>query len=228
MKHEMQQEIVIRGTSKSGLQFLLPSQMEIEQFCTLLRRKLTGAGRFFQGAEATVRTGGRPLSTGEQAAIRSIFVEAEVNLRSFEMGEDPLRPPAAEARPVPMGLGTLPAAALLASSETALVVTRTLRSGQAVRHDGDVIVLGDVNPGAEVVAAGHIVVMGALKGLAHAGCTGNREAFVTAVRLRPTQLRIAGVVGRAPDQDESAQPAPEVARLVDDRIVIEAPVPNAR
>lgn len=217
----MQQEIVIRGTSKSGLHVLLPMQMEVAEFCTLLRRKLAGAGRFFQGAEVTVRTAGRPVSAEEQAAIRAVFAEAEMRLLAVDLGEDPLRPPA-EARTV-SGPSTLPAASLLASSETALVVTRTLRSGQAVRHDGDVILLGDVNPGAEVVASGHIVVMGALRGMAHAGCTGNRGAFVTAVRLRPTQLRIAGVVGRAPDQEEPAQPVPEVARLRDGMIVIEAP-----
>jgi septum site-determining protein MinC len=144
-----------------------------------------------------------------------------MNLLAVDPGEDPLRSPV-ESRG-PSGPSTLPAAALMAASETALVVTKTLRSGQAVRHDGDVILLGDVNPGAEVIAAGHIVVMGALRGLAHAGCTGNRSAFVAAVRLRPTQLRIAGVVGRAPDQEEPAQPVPEVARLRDGMIVIEAP-----
>jgi septum site-determining protein MinC len=219
----MQQDIVIRGTNKSGLQFLLPSQMDVAQFCQLLRRKLSGAGRFFQGAEATVRVDGRRLTSDEEEAIREIFAEAEMRLRSVEMGEDPLRQVAAEARGADLRPGSLPAAALLESSETALVVTRTLRSGQSVRHDGDVIVLGDVNPGAEIVAAGHIVVMGALRGMAHAGCKGNRGAFVSAVRLRPMQLRIAGVIGRAPDEDEPTQPVPEVARLRDGVIVIEAP-----
>lgn len=221
MKHHMQHEIVIRGTSRSGLHVLLPSQMEVREFCTLLQRKLSGSGRFFQGAEVTLRTAGRHLAADEEEAIRATFAEAGMRLLAVDLGEDPLRPPV-ESRAA-TGPSTLPAAALLAPSETALVVNRTLRSGQAVRHDGDVILLGDVNPGAEVIAAGHIVVMGALRGLAHAGCTGNRDAFVTAVRLRPTQLRIAGVVGRAPDEDEPAQPVPEVARLRDGMIVIEAP-----
>jgi septum site-determining protein MinC len=74
-----------------------------------------------------------------------------------------------------------------------------------------------------VIASGHIVVMGALRGVAHAGCTGNVAAFVTATKLRPMQLRIAHVIGRSPDIQEELQTVPEVARVRDGMIIVVTP-----
>ena len=78
-----------------------------------------------------------------------------------------------------------------------LFVERTLRSGKSVQFDGHVVVLGDVNPGAEIIASGNIAVLGSLRGVAHAGATGERKASVSAYHLAPTQLRIADLVTRA-------------------------------
>lgn len=220
----MRQDIVIRGTTKTGLVILLPEEMEFQALCQRLREKLAQGGRFFQGAEVTVQ-GTRSFSEEEQQTIGAILEESSMRLRTVREGGDPVAEAQAALKAAEQArrTSTLPAAALLADSETALVVTRTLRSGQSVRHQGDVIVLGDVNPGAEVVASGHIVVMGALRGVAHAGCTGNTAAIVAATKLRPTQLRIAHVIGRAPDVQEDLQPVPEVARLRDGMIIVETP-----
>jgi septum site-determining protein MinC len=70
--------------------------------------------------------------------------------------------------------------------------------------------------------------MGALRGVAHAGCTGNTGAFVAAIKLRPTQLRIAHVIGRAPDEQSNLQTVPEVARVRDGMIVLETPTESKR
>jgi len=75
----------------------------------------------------------------------------------------------------------------------------TLRSGEHLQADGSVLVLGDVNPGARVSAAGHVLVWGRLRGLAHAGCRGDGEARIVALQLHPLQLRIAEVVARGPE-----------------------------
>jgi septum site-determining protein MinC len=79
-----------------------------------------------------------------------------------------------------------------------LYLKTTVRSGSTIRHPGTVIVLGDVNPGGEIVANGDIIVWGNLRGLAHAGAKGDRECRIMALRMEPTQLRIADVVARAP------------------------------
>ena len=102
----------------------------------------------------------------------------------------------------------------------------TLRSGDHVQGDGDVLVLGDVNPGATLSATGHVMVWGRLRGIAHAGREGDRKARIVALQLRPLQLRIADVVARGPDDLPQVGLA-EQARLDGDDIVIE-PAPADR
>ena len=93
----------------------------------------------------------------------------------------------------------------------------TLRGGQALHNLGNIVVIGDVNPGAELVASGDIAVFGALRGVAHAGAQGDRGARVVALELSPTQLRIATVISSAADGKPHG---PEHASIVDDRIVV--------
>ena len=94
----------------------------------------------------------------------------------------------------------------------------TLRSGQNIVSEGHIIVLGDVNPGAEISASGNIVVLGQLKGIAHAGMDGDRNATVSALLLSPTQLRIAEIITRAPEGEKKAEYNPEIARIKDGSI----------
>jgi len=98
--------------------------------------------------------------------------------------------------------------------DTTLLVRRTIRSGQRLHYDGNVVIMGDVNPGAEVVCTGDILVLGALRGVAHAGAEGKVDATVFAFRLEPTQLRIAHVISRAPDEKSPRPSGPEIARVV--------------
>jgi septum site-determining protein MinC len=100
------------------------------------------------------------------------------------------------------------------------VVNQTLRSGSRIESPGTVVILGDVNAGAEVIAAGDIIVVGKLRGLAHAGATGQEEAAIWAMGLEAKQLRIASQVAQAPQDAESR--GPERARVQDGQIVLEA------
>ncbi|MEB3194378.1 MAG: septum site-determining protein MinC [Cyanobacteriota bacterium] len=76
----------------------------------------------------------------------------------------------------------------------------TLRSGEHRQASGSLLVLGDVNPGAQIRAEGHVLVWGRLRGIAHAGCSGDRSALIVALHLRPLQLRIADQVARGPEE----------------------------
>ena len=98
---------------------------------------------------------------------------------------------------------------------------KTLRSGQLLESEGSVVIVGDVNPGAEVIAEGNIFVMGSVKGMVHAGKSGNREAVVVALNLSPTQLRIADLITRSPEGEAKEYLSPELAYIKDDKIFIE-------
>ena len=99
----------------------------------------------------------------------------------------------------------------------------SLRSGQNISFDGNVVVLGDVNAGAEIVASGHILVMGALRGLVHAGAGGDEDATITALTFAPTQVRIASHITRPPEDGaaRTGSHRPETARVKEDSVVIE-------
>ncbi len=99
-----------------------------------------------------------------------------------------------------------------------LVVQRTLRSGQDLRHPGHIVIIGDVNVGAEVVAGGNIVVWGKVRGVVHAGALGDESSVVCALDLAPTQLRIAGHIARSPEE-RPEEPVPEMAFVQDGHIV---------
>lgn len=112
--------------------------------------------------------------------------------------------------------------------EQTILIQRTIRSGQRIFYPGNVVVLGDVNPGGEIIAGGNIIVMGTFRGIAHAGALGEEKAVVAALRLEPSQLRIAGYITRAPDGDFSMpQHQPEIARVQDGIVIIEQYQPGS-
>lgn len=103
----------------------------------------------------------------------------------------------------------------------------TLRSGQEVDYKGNIVIIGDVNPGGVLKARGNIIVLGSLKGIAHGGLDGNQNSVVAAYNLQANQLRIADIIVRAPDEEESWEAkSPEVARIINGEIIIEPYLPN--
>ncbi|HET7813086.1 MAG TPA: septum site-determining protein MinC [Candidatus Baltobacteraceae bacterium] len=96
----------------------------------------------------------------------------------------------------------------------------TLRGGQAMHNVGNIVIVGDVNPGAEVIASGDIVVFGALRGVAHAGAQGDAGARVYAIDLSPTQLRIATYIAADAGNRRASAVHPEMACVENERIAI--------
>jgi len=105
------------------------------------------------------------------------------------------------------------------------LICRTVRSGQRYKYPGNVVVVGDVHPGGEIIASGHVIVMGNLMGMVHAGAEGDERAVVIAFSLQPLQLRIAGYVSRSPDGEKREKKLyfrePEIARVENEEIIIE-------
>ncbi|MCZ0756669.1 septum site-determining protein MinC [Anoxybacillus sp. J5B_2022] len=101
-------------------------------------------------------------------------------------------------------------------------VAKIVRSGQVLHVDGDLLLIGDVNPGGTVIAGGNIFILGALRGIAHAGCYGNKEAIIAASIMKPMQLRISDVMNRAPDHKTEERNEMECAYIDDtDHIVVD-------
>ncbi len=169
--------------------------------------------------------------------LKVYLSELEADDEASLEDEDTVEPAeAAEAAPVaelvPPPIELRPAAAPeaapppdLAGAHRMLPVERTVRSGTTIRFPGDIVVYGDINAGAVVVATGNILVLGRLSGLAHAGADGDERAVVIGFDLRPTQVRIGKKIAIAPDRNDSParakSPLPEIAWVSGDTIVIE-------
>lgn len=125
--------------------------------------------------------------------------------------------PAAEdtaPEPPPAGLPSVEAALNPRRRTEALVIKTTCRSGEVIRYPGDVVALADVNPGAEIIADGDIVVFGALRGLAHAGAAGDLKATIIALNLESPRVQIGPHIGEAPRStrhNKALSAAPQVA-----------------
>ncbi|HHX40595.1 MAG TPA: septum site-determining protein MinC [Armatimonadetes bacterium] len=235
--------VSIKGI-RDGFLILLDEDGEFGGVLGQLREKLSGAAEFFRGAGAIVDIGRRELSKEEFArlihtlqdeyglVVRRVVsnlpernrpggIEGAVVLQQWSVTEEgapePARPVSA---PVLQSTRDQSGQRQQQIEERTLFLHRTLRSGQRIQYDGSVVIIGDVNAGAEVVASGDILVMGALRGLAHAGARGAANAIVSALCLAPTQLRIANVIGRPPDGD-LARPRPEMASVRDGMLLIE-------
>ncbi|WCN38563.1 septum site-determining protein MinC [Aneurinibacillus uraniidurans] len=102
------------------------------------------------------------------------------------------------------------------------IYSRTVRSGQVIRHNGDLLLLGDVNSGALVVCTGNIYVLGSLRGTVHAGAEGCEEAIIAAYDFIPSQVRIAGVLFS--DSPEAEQITRMEFVYVRDNHLIKAPM----
>jgi septum site-determining protein MinC len=101
-----------------------------------------------------------------------------------------------------------------------LLLQETIRSGRSIYHEGHVVIIGDVNPGAEITAGGNVIVWGRLRGLVHAGALGDETAVICALHFVPTQLRIADQIAIPPD-DRRHNPIPEQAAIQEGQIIVE-------
>ena len=218
----MNTSLTVKGI-QNGLLITLPAG-EWSNVSDLLFTTVAAQGDFFRGARLSIQVEDRSLSAAELGGLRSILAEHEVTLWAILTTSEATLSAAAdlglsmdlEARrseddDIPVDTHLL--------GEEAVLLQRTLRSGHSVRHPGHVIVVGDVNPGAEIIAGGHVVVWGRLRGVVHAGAAGDESAMVCALDLTPTQLRIAGHITVSPSRRGS--PKPERAFIRDDQLIAE-------
>ncbi|MBF0337897.1 MAG: septum site-determining protein MinC [Nitrospirae bacterium] len=198
--------IEIKGITIPALLINLDSLISIEDNLKDIELKMSSS--FFSNSKVVINTNGLDLADGDRGRLHemlrehgALIVDFKTNF-SFESREKKK---------------------VIESSEekrTLMTVSKTIRGGQRVTYDGDLMIIGNVNPGAYVIATGNIIVLGVLKGVAHAGAAGDEEAVVIALTLKPQQLKIANIVTRPPDDDVQTL-YPEKAFVKDKTIQIE-------
>ncbi len=229
MAREVTDRIAIKGI-KDSLLVSVEAVGAWDEVIDELAARIDEQAAFFQGARVAVNLGGRAVKSAGLVALRKTLAAREVNLWAV-LSESGVTIEAARLLGLETNLssGRAPAGSPVGYEEltpidtevtgsAGVLVKRTLRSGSKVRHPGHVVVIGDVNPGAEIVAGGDVVVWGRLRGTVHAGADGDESAVICALDLAPTQLRIAGHIAVAPNE-KRRDPRPEVAFVRAGRIV---------
>ena len=199
----MQENVTLKGKDdKLEIHFA-----ELASYMTLreeLLSKLDENKSFFQKANVKIVISGRTLSEAQRKEIKRIFL-MDYDIKSVyfseEQGEMKKTPVVYESKAVNSSeafsdlskesFGLVSNAYFDAQS---IFISHTVRSGQRIECEGDIIVIGDVNPGAELIAGGSIAVFGKLRGLAHAGASGREDVCVAALYMEPKQIRVSGHV----------------------------------
>jgi septum site-determining protein MinC len=216
------ESVTIKGTS-TGLVVQL-GEGPLPAILALLEERLEASASFFVGGRVALRVGDRALSVQQLQTIGELLERAGVSLWAVEsthptscasaqaMGlEADLRPPAtSEGAEAPSRHDDM----------VGVVVHRTLHSGQSIRFSGHVILIGDLNPGAEITAAGDVIIWGKLRGQVHAGSPNDDEAIICALSFTPTQIRIGEEIARSPELGQLPS-GPEQARVQRGQIVVD-------
>jgi len=222
----MRESISIKGT-KDGILIALDAAEEWQMVINDLTARIDENLTFFAGAQITVDVGQRPIP---KYALRSLKAALErrgltlaVVLSDSQTTLDSAT--ALDMRTSTTGRGerTVESPPINSEEDTfaGVMIRKTLRSGRTIHSEGHVVVMGDVNPGAEIIAGGDIVVWGVLRGNAHAGAYGDESAVVCALDMMPTQLRIAGFSLQTERPNKRHKAQPEVAVLRDRQVIIE-------
>lgn len=229
-------EISVKGW-RNGVLLVVPPEESWSAVVDQLEGKLKEAQDFWKGAQTTLDVGDRPLEAADLEALVGKLKEGyglvptavvattpETRTLADKLGLEAMEKlpvPERSERKVLVESAPEPAPEPKGPVSNALYLKQTVRSGQRIEHPGHLVICGDVNAGAEIVAQGDIMVFGTLRGVAHAGSSGDETARIVATNLRPTQLRIASRIARSPD--EGTPPLskfPEVALIENGEIHI--------
>ena len=219
---EFEDKIQIKGISDGLLITLGEGNWGLLE--TELLRVIDEKGQFFQGARVALDVGNHILRASDLGSLRDKLADKRITVWAVLAGS-----PSTEMNAQMLGLATRLSASKLSGKEVpgpvgkmpgeeAVLLQRTLRSGYKVDYGGHVVVLGDVNTGAEITAGGNVIVWGKLKGTVRAGVPGNPAAVVCALTLEPTLLRIANVPYLSQKGASGSQP--EMASIKKNQVII--------
>ncbi len=193
--------VEIKGITVPALKIKLDEKKSIEENIKEIENKISSA--FFKGSVCVLDTGNLILSEEDRKKIENLLEKHNSKILGYK---NTYR----EKISLPE----------IKEKKSLKIVSKTVRSGQRIEYDGDILIIGDVNPDAYIIASGNIIVMGALRGIVHAGANGDETAVILALKLMPQQLRIANYITRSPDEAEEPE-YPEKAYIDEGQIVIE-------
>lgn len=206
----MSEEVVLKG-NRFGVQLVFDETVDFALVLQKLKHKLNDAKGFF--GKGTTFLVSDKVSNEQREALQILLSEFELNLSI--RSPKPVKEVVDEVKEMPE-----PVVPVAEPQPEVKIIRGTLRSGQEVVWDGSIVVFGNVNPGARIVAGGNIVIKGVCRGIVHAGAHGDRKATVTADKMMPGQIRIADIIACAPDKVEDVEKV-ECAKIKDNNIVIE-------
>lgn len=209
----MNNPVIIKGT-KSGIIVHLDSEIPFGTLKEKVCEKFKSSAEFLGSAQIALSFEGRKLSDEEQFTLVNCITENS-NLDIVCVIDDNAEREAYFNK-------TLEEKLMALNSNTGQFYKGTLRSGQVLEFDTSIVILGDVNAGAQVVSTGNVVVLGKLLGNVYAGASGRENSFVVALQMNPTQIRIGDVIGRSPDGKHKADNETKIAFSQDGNIYIEA------
>ena len=229
----MDDSITLKGI-KEGLLVTIKPDNKWTDVMGRLTTLIDSQGSFFRGARFTLSVGPREVRSHELANLQKLLAKRDVALlavlsesattmgsaRKLGLKTD-LAQVQLESPPVEAEVLKPPPIDPEERGTDGVLIKHTIRNGRTVHCDGHVVVLGDVNAGAQVIATGDVVVWGRVSGIVHAGAGGDESAVVCALYLAPTQLRIAGYITISPE-DKRRKPKPERALVRNGRIEAEA------
>ncbi len=205
--------VTIKGL-KYGLQLTFAKGASFDDVQANLLNKLESGDSFFiRGTTVFVPKG--YFAEDQNEALRRMFHRHGM-LFSTELKRPNLAPPSCDTVKTPAQKSK----AKVEDAQKMMVINRTIRGGQEVKANCSVLICGNVNPGAQIIAGGSIDIRGTCRGFVHAGAFGDKTACVVADRLMPAQIRIADLIARAPDEDVKASQA-ERAMIRNNMIIFE-------
>lgn len=207
---------VIIKCNKYGLIVILDEKLPFEELLKDIEDKFKESAKFFKNAKMAMTIRGRKLDQAqEKKVVETIVNSCGIHILCVvdeDQGSEALFKEA------------LDSAMAEKEKEDGGFYRGTLRAGQILETEYSIVILGDVNPGANVVSKGNIVVLGSLRGTAYAGATGDRNCFVAALVMKPIQVRIADKMARSAitkrvDISEYKMD-PKIAYVKDDHIYV--------
>lgn len=211
---------------RDGLHLFIDPEANIEDILPRIEKRMEKLGDSLAGTGVTINLGGGSLGAQELSRVEQLVqdtygLEIKQLIGKSDGTPLPLEGPQIAGAPAIHQVTPQNGEYILAAKEEkTLFIRQTVRSGQVERFlEGNIVILGDVNPGAEVISARDVIVLGTLRGIAHAGALGDASSVIIAISLVPTQLRIARFISRPPTKQHPQGKKVEFARIRDNGTV---------